>query len=216
MNTLFFLAPLSAVSYFGGYEFSKYLFFSHSETLRLSDTTVFIFSAWSAEILSLLARNPFEIVKQQMQVGYHSGVLPAFKRVLELRGPRGLFTGIGLSMMRDIPFGSIQLPVYEKLKQSWGRPYSQLNFFQLVSCSFVAGGIAAFFTTPLDVLRTRTMVSQKSEKMTIRQNAISLYNEYGIMGFMKGAKERTMMLSTGGIIYFGLFEYSRKFYSKVF
>ena len=65
--------------------------------------------------------------------------------------------------MREIPFTMIQFPLYEAMKR-WqakriGKP--KTNPFEAAVCGCISGGIAAGFTTPLDVLKTRIMLAKE-------------------------------------------------------
>lgn len=62
----------------------------------------------------------------------------------------------------QIPFTSLQFPMYEWLKRRlslilYDRP-GALHAYEAAACGSVAGGIAAAATTPLDVLKTRIML----------------------------------------------------------
>ena len=80
----------------------------------------------------------------------------------------------------------------------------------------IAGAIAGFLTTPLDVLKTRLMTFQvaKSKKKTrtgihhqIIDEIKKIYNEEGVRGLFKGAQPRMLYVIVGGFVYFGVFEY---------
>lgn len=58
--------------------------------------------------------------------------------------------------MREIPFSSIQFPIYEKLKLFNGND----NYMKSMMNGAIAGGIAAFLTTPCDVLKSKLMTQR--------------------------------------------------------
>ena len=64
--------------------------------------------------------------------------------------------------MREIPFTMIQFPLYEAMKRWQAKRTGKLkaNAFEAAVCGSIAGGIGAGFTTPLDVLKTRIMLSK--------------------------------------------------------
>lgn len=62
-------------------------------------------------------RNPFEVVKQNMQIGKYERMGEAFARIASSRGLRGFYVGYGSLVMREVPFSCIQMPLYEALKR---------------------------------------------------------------------------------------------------
>ena len=92
-------------------------------------------------------------------------------------GIRGFYRGFGITVMREvrissnhvhwldksisqIPFTSIQFPLYEllKLRASGFLGRKPLYAHEAAICGSIAGGFAAAITTPLDVLKTRIML----------------------------------------------------------
>lgn len=75
-------------------------------------------AASSAEIMQALVRNPFEVVKSNLQVGKYKGMLECAVDIIKHKGFRGLYSGYLSFIMREIPFSSIQFPFYELLKMT--------------------------------------------------------------------------------------------------
>lgn len=86
--------------------------------------------------------------------------LAAFQLVLRTQGPRGLYQGFGITVMREIPFTSLQFPLYELLKHELSLRVGRKPLYahEAAVCGSIAGGVAAALTTPLDVLKTRVML----------------------------------------------------------
>jgi len=69
-----------------------------------------------AEVTQALIRNPFEVVKQNMQVGHFTSVSQSLGNIWRQKGFAGFYQGYFSLIMREIPFSAIQLPLYERLK----------------------------------------------------------------------------------------------------
>lgn len=69
-----------------------------------------------ANVCYFLSSNPFEVVKQQVQLRLHETTAEGFSAVWRLEGPRGFFVGMGTSMLRDVPFAALQLSLWEWMK----------------------------------------------------------------------------------------------------
>jgi solute carrier family 25 (mitochondrial S-adenosylmethionine transporter), member 26 len=75
-------------------------------------------AASMAEITQALVRNPFEVIKQNLQVGKYEGMWECAVDIVKHKGVGGLYNGYFSFIMREIPFSSIQFPFYEILKMT--------------------------------------------------------------------------------------------------
>ena len=81
----------------------------------------------------------------------------------------------------------------------------------------VAGGIAAFLTCPLDVLKTRIMLTADlpaSQRMGVLSTLKNLIQMEGYGRLFAGVKYRVMWISFGGAIWFGAFEEYKRFFHQ--
>ncbi|GAA5980871.1 hypothetical protein JCM11641_004750 [Rhodosporidiobolus odoratus] len=137
---------------------------------------VHMLSASGGEVAACLIRVPTEVVKQRSQTSSAgTGSLAVFRAVLARDGSAGFYRGFGTTVAREIPFSLLQFPLYEHLKLvlatyhnlpsalSPTNPSSaDLPAIQAAGCGSLAGGVAAGLTTPLDVCKTRIMLSNSS------------------------------------------------------
>lgn len=100
---------------------------------------------------------------------------------------RLLYRGYWSTVLRDMPFSLIQFPIWEYLKKFWVE-YAHRDIFPYEGaiCGAFAGSIAAAITTPLDVAKTRIMLSsRKSENLTelkVSRVLLSVYRAKGVNG----------------------------------
>ena len=79
-----------------------------------------------AETAQALVRCPFEVVKQNMQIGKYKSTLAAVQDIWMTKGLiKGFYAGFGSFVLRDIPFSAIQFPLYEVLKITQIRLYAK-------------------------------------------------------------------------------------------
>ena len=120
-----------------------------------------------------MVRVPTEVVKQRSQTSSH-GSWTVAKDVWSSAGLRGFYRGFGSTVAREIPFTCLQFPMYERFKLLLARRRTasgrvkDLPAFEAACCGSVAGGIAAGLTTPLDVAKTRIMLSGKGVSCSFR------------------------------------------------
>ena len=87
--------------------------------------------------------------------------------IFKHKGLGGLYNGYLSFIMREIPFSSIQFPIYEVLKMtqikllafrtSKSQAEVELPGFINALNGAIAGSFAGFTVTPFDVLKTRLM-----------------------------------------------------------
>lgn len=74
----------------------------------------------------------------------------------------------------QIPFTSIQFPLYEFLKARASRSlgHRKLEAYEAAVCGSISGGVAAAVTTPLDVLKTRVMLDLRVSRPLYHVNDV--------------------------------------------
>ena len=115
--------------------------------------------------------------------------------------------------MREYPFSALQFPFYEFLKRQALRRSgkNELGFWGNGINGSIAGSIAGFIITPIDVVKTRKMTFQGSSEVPSATSILKqVYSEDGVKGLFKGGAMRVMFLSVGGMMFFGTYETVRK------
>ncbi|NP_001136330.1 solute carrier family 25, member 26 [Nasonia vitripennis] len=158
-----------------------------------------------AETVSCLIRVPVEVVKQRRQA-----LLPEHGKF----NLRLLYRGYWSTVLRDMPFSLIQFPIWEYFKVAWAN-YVQREIFPVEGaiCGAFAGSIAAAVTTPLDVAKTRIMLSNRSTSkaadLKVFRVLTTVYRTSGVGGLFAGIVPRVTWISIGGFIFFGVYEKSK-------
>lgn len=171
------------------------------------------------EAVACLVRVPTEVIKAKMQTAStRLGLLETIRQVTREKHHNaltgGLYRGYGITLFREIPFAMIQFPLYERFKIEWSA-YQQypVTPWQAAACGSVSGAVGAFFTTPLDVLKTRLMLGANKDGKSYRgvrdvwQQTVS-GEGYGAL--WKGVQPRVFWISLGGFVFFGAYEESKK------
>merc|ERR1712113_1114562 len=78
------------------------------------------FSSSCGEVAACLVRVPTAVVTQNMQVGQYATFQEAVKTTYARGGLGGFYLGYATTVMREIPFSFIQMPIWEGLKIAWG------------------------------------------------------------------------------------------------
>ncbi|EHK45597.1 hypothetical protein TRIATDRAFT_299314 [Trichoderma atroviride IMI 206040] len=170
------------------------------------------------EIAACSVRVPTEVVKQRAQAGHHGGSsAKALGHILSRYSATGgglfavwreLYRGWGITVFREVPFTVIQFPLWEAMK-AWGR--RRRNDGRDVSAGesalygSLAGGVAAASTTPLDVLKTRVMLSK--ERVSVGEVFRRMARDEGVRPFFAGIAPRVTWISIGGAIFLGSYQW---------
>ncbi|KAI1178171.1 mitochondrial carrier [Nemania sp. FL0916] len=174
------------------------------------------------EVAACAVRVPTEVVKQRAQAGQHGGSsVGAVRAILSQYGTVGftgvwreLYRGWGITVMREVPFTVLQFPLWEALK-GWGRRRKQsagapmtadVGAGESALYGSISGAVAAGITTPLDVLKTRVMLSKERESVfTVLRD---LFANHGVRPFFAGIGPRVMWISAGGAIFLGSYQWA--------
>ncbi|KAK9778747.1 putative Mitochondrial carrier domain-containing protein [Seiridium cardinale] len=169
------------------------------------------------EVAACAIRVPTEVVKQRAQAGLHGGsssaalgaILGQYKTVGLTGVWRELYRGWGITVMREVPFTVIQFPLWEALK-AWGRKRKgdglEVSAAESALYGSISGAVAAGTTTPLDVLKTRIMLSK--ERVGVFPLLRSILKTHGIRPFFAGIGPRVGWISAGGAIFLGSYQWA--------
>ncbi|KKY32611.1 putative pet8 related protein [Diaporthe ampelina] len=175
------------------------------------------------EVAACAVRVPTEVVKQRAQAGQHGGsslssllAILGRRRDVGLPGVwRELYRGWGITILREVPFTVIQFPLWEALK-SYSRGSrrvgaagagagADVSAGESALYGSVSGGVAAAVTTPLDVLKTRVMLS--SERQRVWSVVTGILRQHGVRPFFAGIGPRVMWISIGGAVFLGSYQW---------
>ena len=104
------------------------------------------------------------------------------------------------AVIRDVPFGAIQIALFEALK-IWlaGMEHPLVDGDSLVGEAVLGafgGAVGSFVSAPADVVVTRLIKQQtageEAEQLTVREMVNEIWEEGGIGGFFRGSGERVL------------------------
>ena len=100
-STVFYVSFPGTALYFLGYDGTRYLFKNHRP--QTNEHVSSLISAFVAELFCNTFRNPFEVVKQQMQVGLDSTVSQTCRSIFRSKGFKGRNSLNKVSMQASLP-----------------------------------------------------------------------------------------------------------------
>eukprot|EP01104_Vermistella_antarctica_P015729 TRINITY_DN5231_c0_g1_i2.p1 TRINITY_DN5231_c0_g1~~TRINITY_DN5231_c0_g1_i2.p1 ORF type:complete len:461 (+),score=56.68 TRINITY_DN5231_c0_g1_i2:306-1688(+) len=172
-----------------------------------------------ARFIGTACRTPFDIVKARLQVQgsleqqKYRGTFHAFRTIVHSEGIGGLWTGYASSLMRDVPFASIYFTSYEycKFAQVRAMEGGKLTAKNHLLAGAGAGCIAAIFTIPFDVVKTRlqtqaTLPLEEQRYKGVRDCFSKIYRDEGARGFTRGLWPRLFYLTPSASLIFTFYE----------
>jgi len=181
------------------------------------------FSACVADMSACTVRVPCEVVKSRMQTCHvGNGSSPCLYdtlRSVNSEGIRGFYAGFGATVQREVPFALIQMPLFEEImrRHPWAQAAEHdtiLKGLMGMTSGAVAGAIAGALTTPLDLAKTRIMLTYlPADRHGLLQTMHKIYAERGFIGLFSGVVPRTVHSCIGGALWLGAFEWSKKLLS---
>lgn len=110
-------STFNSATYFSTLHYLR-LFFE--KTTSLSDHSINFWASAMARGFESTLANPLIVVKTRLEVlGFseYDGIQDAFSKIYKNEGVSGLFTGLKISLIRDVPFSGLFYPIYEISKK---------------------------------------------------------------------------------------------------
>mmetsp|Transcript_7382 Transcript_7382/g.9361 ORF Transcript_7382/g.9361 Transcript_7382/m.9361 type:complete len:384 (-) Transcript_7382:1070-2221(-) len=97
---------------------------------------------------------PMDVIKQRMQLGFGNSIRDCVAGIVKTDGIGGLFRSFPTTLLMNIPYAGIMVATNESVKKILN-PSNQYNVGAFLVSGGIAGAVAAAFTNPLDVAKTR-------------------------------------------------------------
>ncbi|KZT73964.1 mitochondrial carrier [Daedalea quercina L-15889] len=177
-------------------------------------------------LVASVATCPLDVIKTRLQAQRHAhgtnsyeGVVATFKSVLKHNGIRGLYRGLGPTILGYLPTWAIYFAVYDGIKERFGgkqavqhiypaaqakgyQPFAREHPWSLhILSAMAAGATSTICTNPLWVIKTRFM-TQPFEEKRYRHTldaALTIYRTEGWRAFFRG-----LLPSLLGILHVGV------------
>ena len=189
------VGPAHAI-YFATYEAVK-----HNLGGNTASHTPFVsgFAGACATTASDALMNPFDVVKQRMQVhgSTHASIADCARTVYRTEGFSAFYISYPTTLAMTIPFTAIQFAAYDSLSKVLN-PKKKYDPLSHCVAGGLAGAVGAAITTPLDVIKTLLQTRGTSREATIREckglreAAKIIYQREGAKGFLRGLQPRVV------------------------
>lgn len=169
-----------------------------------------LWAGMAGAIAAALVGVPFECMKHRLQYGRANGVVAwsnprkVLIGTIRQNGIRGLYTGLGSTLARNVPYNALHFGLFEAFTR-------YLSALPAGLCSMIAGAFAgaltALLTTPLDMINTRIQVGTNNTASVTDLIAQIWNEEGGPVAFMQGAGVRVAQYAPSALVFFAVYRF---------
>jgi len=162
---------------------------------------------------------------QRLQLGRYTGAWNCVSSVWRREGLYPFFRSMPATLAMNVPYTGMLVATNESLKLALElknhdaeAPLSKASWY--FACAGISGALAAFITSPLDVLKTRLQIMDASPTITIGEglppkpagmlSMVSLFSALvrteGLRVCLRGAGMRVLLAAPGAAISWGTYE----------
>lgn len=212
--------PAHAV-YFATYEAVKHVMGGNQAGVHhpLASAT----SGACATIASDALMNPFDVIKQRMQIQGSKALYPNMascaKSIFRNEGLRAFYISYPTTLSMTVPFNALQFLAYETLSTIMN-PKKHYDPITHCVAGGVAGGFASALTTPMDVVKTMLQTRGSASDAQLRnvsgfvEGCKLLYAREGGRGFFKGVKPRVITAMPSTAICWSAYEACKAYFIR--
>ncbi|KAI8898778.1 mitochondrial carrier domain-containing protein [Globomyces pollinis-pini] len=170
----------------------------------------------TAGICQVIATNPMEIVKIQLQVSNNRKINTT--ELIKSMGIKGLYRGTTATLARDVPFSIIFFSFVSMFKDlGTEKGQTKPKFSTIFGSGVLAGAIAAAVVTPMDVVKTKLQVLP-TDGVSLYSGQLDCYRSIlvkdGISGLFKGVVPRVLIVSPLFAITVLIYEFQQRLFQS--
>uniref|UniRef100_A0A8C8ADB2 Solute carrier family 25 member 25 n=1 Tax=Otus sunia TaxID=257818 RepID=A0A8C8ADB2_9STRI len=133
---------------------------------------------------------PLDRLKVLMQVhasrSNNMCIVGGFTQMIREGGPRSLWRGNGINVLKIAPESAIKFMAYEQIKRFIGTDQEMLRIHERLLAGSLAGAIAQSSIYPMEVLKTRMALRKTGQYSGMLDCAKNILSKEGMAAFYKG------------------------------
>ncbi|OSS46272.1 hypothetical protein B5807_08694 [Epicoccum nigrum] len=212
--------PAHAV-YFASYEATKHALGGNEGESHEHHPLAAAASGAAATITSDALMNPFDVVKQRMQLhgSIYTSVGHCARDVFRKEGIGAFYVSYPTTLCMTVPFTALQFMSYESISKVMN-PTGRYDPYTHCFAGGLAGGFAAALTTPLDVIKTLLQTRGNAHDAELRsvsglvQAARIIHQREGYKGYFRGLKPRIITTMPSTAICWSAYEMAKAFFIR--
>ncbi|KNG47688.1 asparaginyl-trna synthetase [Stemphylium lycopersici] len=178
-------------------------------------------SGAAATISSDALMNPFDVIKQRMQMhgSVYKSVPQCAREVFRTEGVGAFYVSYPTTLCMTVPFTALQFMAYESISKVMN-PTGRYDPYTHCFAGGIAGGFAAGLTTPLDVIKTLLQTRGNARDVELKnvsgliQAAKIIHQREGYRGYFRGLKPRIITTMPSTAICWSAYEMAKAFFIR--
>ncbi|KAF1830562.1 mitochondrial carrier [Decorospora gaudefroyi] len=212
--------PAHAV-YFASYEATKHALGGNEGGSDEHHPIAAAASGAAATISSDALMNPFDVIKQRMQMhgSLYKSVPQCAREVFRSEGIGAFYVSYPTTLCMTVPFTALQFMAYESMSKVMN-PTGRYDPYTHCFAGGIAGGFAAGLTTPLDVIKTLLQTRGNARDAELKnvsgllQAARIIHQREGYKGYFRGLKPRIITTMPSTAICWSAYEMAKAFFIR--
>jgi solute carrier family 25 protein 39/40 len=186
-----------------------------------------LLSGSGARVCAAFVTAPLELIRTRAHTHHKDlSALRTMMKMVEGGGVRSLWTGLGATLWRDVPFSALYWLGYERGVEALGQSEADGSLTYMAKAFTAGAGAgmgAAFVTTPFDVVKTRRQVtggsgalasSRLPEGMSTLRALGYLARHEGPRALLHGAMPRVLRIGPACAIMISSYEGGKHLYLR--
>ncbi|MCJ1461857.1 Fe(2+) transporter [Pseudocyphellaria aurata] len=174
-----------------------------------------------ATIASDALMNPFDVIKQRMQLhgSAYRSIAHCTKSVYRAEGIAAFYVSYPTTLAMTVPFTALQFTFYESISKVMN-PSKRYDPVTHCIAGGLAGAFAAGITTPLDVIKTLLQTRGAAHDAEIRsarglvEAASIIKRQHGWAGFFRGLRPRIITTMPSTAICWSSYEMAKAYFIR--
>lgn len=184
--------PVSALKFSLNDEFKALVRYNNKNGGPLT-TVDLLLSGTLAGMFQQLVTYPLDVIRTRLAINgerFGRSMVQCLVRLVQTEGIKGLYKGLGTTMLTGAPYVGIQMTCYDRLKKAFASEDKKLALHSQLFAGALAGIIAQTITFPGDVIRRRQQIDGSNGSARVYSNVRDIikkmYQQEGIRSFYKG------------------------------
>jgi solute carrier family 25 uncoupling protein 8/9 len=172
--------------------------------------------------IGITVASPADVVKVRLQAQgrnpnvppRYTGLVNAYQAIFKQEGFKAYWTGFLPNLARNCIVNATELVAYDQTKQTLLTRGWVDDARLHILCGLSAGVWATAMGSPVDVVKTRVMNSQKGEFKSALDCAVKLLKKDGPLGFYKGVFPNFVRIASWNIVAWSTLERLKSWYNE--